>query len=112
MDRKHAVVDIVEPGFGVIQVQHGVVVVGGVLLHQIQLPLAALEDGVVGDLVPLIVAGPRDDLAVDRAGQVIGGPQVVGVIVGVQLTVRIQQRRRAFSMPCTTTLRRALSLLT
>ena len=64
---------------------------GGVLLDEIQLPLAALEDGVVGDLAPLIVAGPGDDLAVDGAGQVIRGAQVVSVVVGVQLTPAVQQ---------------------
>lgn len=51
---------------------------GGVLLDQIQSPLAALEDGVVGDLAPLVVVRPGDDLAVDGGGQVIDGPQVVG----------------------------------
>ena len=41
---------------------------GGVLLHQIQFPLAALEDRVVGDLAPLVVVRPGDDLTVDGAG--------------------------------------------
>lgn len=41
------------------------------------------------------VTGPGDDLAVERAGQVISGPQVVGVVVGVQLASLVQQGRGA-----------------
>jgi len=52
--------------------------VGGVQLDQIQLTLAALQNSIVGDLAPLVVAGPGDDLAVDGAGQVIRGAQIVG----------------------------------
>ena len=64
---------------------------GGILLHQIQLPLAAFQHGVVGDLAPLVVAGPGDDLAVDCAGQVIRSTQIITVVIGVQLTGVIQQ---------------------
>lgn len=49
----------------------------------------------MGDLAPLAVAGPGDDLAVDRAGQIIRGAQIITVIVGVQLTGIIQQTGRA-----------------
>ena len=45
----------------------------------------------MGDLAPLAVAGPGDDLAVDSAGQVIRGAKVVAVIVGIQLTIAVQQ---------------------
>lgn len=41
------------------------------------------------------VTGPGDDLAVERAGQVISGPQLVGVVVGVQLAPLVQQGRGA-----------------
>ena len=41
------------------------------------------------------VTGPGDDLAVERAGQVISGPQVVGVVVGAQLASLVQQGRGA-----------------
>ena len=39
-----------EPCLGVVHPQHCIVLVAGVVLYQIQFPLAALEDGVVGDL--------------------------------------------------------------
>lgn len=63
---KSPIIRIIESGLSI--------VVGGVLLRQTKLPLAALEYGVMGDLSPLVVAGPGDDLAVDRVGQVICGP--------------------------------------
>ena len=72
---------VIEPGLGVVQLQDAVVVVGGVPLDQVQLPLSALEHGVVGDEPPLVVMGPGFHLAADRAGEVIGGAQVVHVIV-------------------------------
>ena len=48
----------------------------------------------MGNLAPLIVAGLGDNLAVDGAGQVIRSPQVVGVVVGMQLALLVQQGRR------------------
>lgn len=45
----------------------------------------------MGDLPPLAVAGPGDDLAVDGGGQVIRGAQIVAVVVGVQLALVVQQ---------------------
>ena len=54
---------------------------GGVPLDQIQLPLAALEDRVVGDEAPLVVVGPGLHLAADRTGEVVGGAQVIHVVV-------------------------------
>ena len=68
---KPPVPGIIETGFGIVHPQHRVVLVAGVILHQIQFPLAALEDGVVGDLAPLIVVGPALHLAAHRAGQVV-----------------------------------------
>ena len=85
-----AVVSVIEPGLGVVHIEHGVEVVGGVLLHQIQLPLAALEHGVVVDLAPLVVAGPRDDAAVHGGGQVVRSPQVVRVVVGMELALVVE----------------------
>ena len=72
---------VIEPGLGVVQLQDAVVVVGGVPLDQVQLPLSALEHGVVGDEPPLVVVGPSLHLAAHRAGEVIGGAQVVHVVV-------------------------------
>lgn len=53
----------------------------------------------MGDLTPLVVGGPRNDLAVDCAGQVIGGPQIIAVVVGVQLVLLIQQGSRTILNP-------------
>ena len=41
------------------------------------------------------VTGPGDNLAVERAGKVISGSQIVGVVVGVQLVPLVQQGRGA-----------------
>ena len=67
-------------------------VVCRVLLHQIQLPLAAFEHRIVADLAPLAVAGPGNHPAVHRAGEVVSSAQIVAVVVGVQLTPVIQHR--------------------
>ena len=72
---------IVEPRLGVVQLQHAVVVVGGVALHEVQLPLAAFQDGIVGDEAPFVVVGPGLHLAADRTGEIIGSAQVIHVVV-------------------------------
>lgn len=52
-----------------------------VVLHQVKLPLAALQDSVVGDLAPLVVVGPALHLLGDRAGEVIHrAPEVLVVV--------------------------------
>ena len=66
---------------GVVQLQDAVKVMGGVPFDQIQLPLAALEHGIVDDKSPLVVVRPRLHLEGHRAGEVIRAAQVVHVVV-------------------------------
>ena len=53
----------------------------GVVLDQIQLPLAHLQDCVVSDLAPLVVVGPALHLLGDRRSEVVHGTPEILVVV-------------------------------
>lgn len=67
----------------------------GVVLHQVELPLAALEHGVVGNLAPLVVVGPALDLLAHRAGQVVHRTAQILVVVEPYLVAVLHNAPRA-----------------
>ena len=53
----------------------------GVVLDQVNLSIAAFEDGVMGDVAPFVIAGPAGDSLGDVAGQEFAAAHTIHMVV-------------------------------